>query len=120
MTRITAFILVRLLALLGVLALAKSAAGLGPYWISILIVLGEIALGFVWGRAESQIDMCRPKFPDPHRLWIRMVCLGLVESLAAVEIVHQYAAVLIIWRIVTAYLPFALTEVATFKKACKA
>jgi len=119
MTRMMAFVLARMLALLGVLALAKSAGGLGPYWISILIVLGEVALGFVWGRAESQIAMCKPKFPDTRRLWLRMVCLGLVESLAAVEVVGKYAPVLIIWRIVTAYIPFALTEIATFKKACK-
>jgi hypothetical protein len=119
MTRLAAFVLVRLLALLGVLALSQNAAVIGPYWISILIIIGEAILGFIWGRAESQIELCKPKFPDPHRLWYRMIALGLVESLAAVQVVGRSAVVLIIWRILTAYIPFVLMEVTTFKKACQ-
>lgn len=119
MIRLSAFILVRLLALLGMLALATSAPALGAYGVSILVVFGEAALGYAWGKAEARLAFCRPSSTDPRRLFVRMAVLAAVESLAAFQLLGGYAAWFVVWRVVTAYVPFAVTEAGTFHVACK-
>lgn len=116
--RIFVFILLRLLALLGVLGLANAARALDPWAISGLIIVGEAALGYAWGRAESRLTACRPKTPDPRRLFVLMACVAVVESLAAIVLVRTFAPWLIVWRIATAYVPFVFVEFLIFKRLC--
>lgn len=117
--RLGAFVLVRLLAVLGMLTLAASADTLGPYGISALVLLGEVALGYAWGRAEAGIALCRPASKDPQRLFARMAVLAAVESLAAFQLLGGYASWFVVWRVMTAYVPFAIAEAGTFHAACQ-
>jgi hypothetical protein len=119
MIRIITFILVRAFALLWVLALANIAGALNPWAISALILVSEALLGFAWGRVESRITRCKPKTPDPKRLFVLMAIVAVVESTGAVLLVGMFAPWLIVWRVVTAYLPFSVTEILTFRKLCK-
>lgn len=119
MTRIAAFLLVRLVALLWVLALADIAEPLGAIATSLLIVASELILGYAWGKAETRFSMCKPKTLDPRRLVILMACVGVVESAATIIFLSFYAPWLIAWRIITAYAPFTIAEVLTFKRMCR-
>lgn len=119
MKRVLIFILLRLLALLGVLGLANVARALDPWSISGLILVGEALLGYTWGRAESRLTACKPKTPDPRRLFVLMACVAAVESMAAIVLVQTFAPWLIVWRVVTAYLPFVLVEFIVFRRMCR-
>jgi hypothetical protein len=117
--RITVYILVRLVALLWVLALANLASSLGAYAISLLILASELLLGYAWGKAESQITACKPSSLEPHRLFVLIVVTAIIESIGAYLLIAVYAPWLILWRCLTAYIPFIAAEVLTFKKLCR-
>ncbi|HWR00051.1 MAG TPA: hypothetical protein VN397_04380 [Candidatus Methylomirabilis sp.] len=119
MTRLLTFLFVRVIALLWVLALANVARRLDPWSISAMILASEALLGFTWGRAESRITACKPKTPDPKRLFVLMACVAIVESIGAVLLVQMFAPWLIVWRVVTAYLPFVLVEFFVFRRLCR-
>ncbi|GMU25669.1 hypothetical protein KJZ71_00050 [Patescibacteria group bacterium] len=118
MTRIFSFILVRLFALGWILALANILSGMNAYAISLFILASEALFGYVWGKAEAEIRVCRPKHENPRTLFVLMVWVALIESIIAFFIVHAFAPWLIVWRTITSYLPFALTEMAVYAHAC--
>lgn len=119
MTRIVAFILVRAVALLWVMALANIAKSLNPWVISGLILVSEVLLGHVWGRMESRLAACKPRSPDPNRLFVLMVFVAIVESAGSIILVSTFAPWLIVWRTLTAYIPFSLAEFFVYRKMCR-
>ncbi len=119
MFRLLTFVLLRLFALLWVLAVANVARALDPWSISGLILLSEGLLGFVWGRMESGLTACKPKSPDPRRLFVLMACVAMAESLAALVLVQGFAPWLIVWRVITAYVPFVAVEFLVFRRLCR-
>jgi hypothetical protein len=119
MIRIITFILIRVFALLWVLTLANIVKELNPWAISALIFGSEVLLGFVWGRMESGLTRCKPKSPDPKRLFVFMAIVAVIESIGAALLVGLFAPWLIAWRIVTAYLPFVITEMLVVRKLCR-
>ena len=119
MTRLLTFLFVRVIALLWVLALANIAQRLDPWTISAMILVSEALLGYAWGRAESRITACKPKSPDPKRLFVLMAFVAIAESAGSVILVQTFAPWLIVWRVVTAYLPFVLVEFFVFRRLCR-
>ncbi|OGL73782.1 hypothetical protein A3E39_03545 [Candidatus Uhrbacteria bacterium RIFCSPHIGHO2_12_FULL_60_25] len=119
MTRTITFFLIRAVALLWVMALANIAKALNPWAISVLILVSEVALGIVWGRMESQLSACKPRSPNPNRLFVLMVFVGIVESVGSVILVSTFAPWLIVWRTLTAYIPFSLAEFFVYRKLCR-
>ncbi len=119
MTRTVTFFLIRAVALLWVMALANVAKSLNPWVVSALILGSEVALGTVWGRMESQLTACRPRSPNPNRLFVLMVFVAIVESVGSVLLVATFAPWLIVWRVLTAYVPFSLAEFFTYRKLCR-
>ncbi len=119
MPRLSIFILVRLLALLWILALANIAQPLGAGIITLLIIASEALLGFVWGRTEARVKLCKPKNEDPRWLFVLMIGVGIVEAAAAAIWVGMYVPQLMAWRILSAYVPFAVVEFLTFRRLCR-
>lgn len=119
MTRLLTFILLRLFALLWVLAVASVARALDPWSISGLILVSEAMLGYAWGRMESGLTACKPRSPDPKRLFVLMLGVAVAESLAAFLLVQGFAPWLIVWRVATAYVPFVAVEFLVFRRLCR-
>src|SRR3989344_3958452 len=119
MNRITAFILVRLVAILWLLVCVQIAEPLGPYGISVVIFLSELALGFLWGKAEAVIARCRHRSTDARRLFVLTIITGIIEGFGALIFIGVYIPWLVVWRMVTAYLPFAIAEAVTYRNMCR-
>jgi hypothetical protein len=120
MSRFSAFILVRLVAILWLLVCVKIAEPLGSYVISFIIVLSEAVLGYVWGKAEAVIVRCRPSSTDPRKLFVLTMMTGIVEAFGALFFIGVYVPMLVLWRVATAYVPFALVEAITYRNTCRA
>lgn len=118
-SRYLAFFLVRLVALLWVLALVHIADTLGVYGISFCIILSELLLGYAWGKAESRFTSCKPKTMDPRRLFVLTIVLGIAESFGALFFMGIFVPWLVVWRVCTAYVPFALAEALTYRQVCR-
>ena len=119
MPRFSSFILIRLLALLYILALANITQPLGAGMITLLIIASEAMLGFVWGRVEARIKLCKPKNEDPRWLFMLMVGVGVVEAVAAIIWIGTYVPQLMAWRILSAYVPFCVVEFLVYRRFCK-
>lgn len=119
MLRIISFVLVRLLALAWIMILANIFEVLGPYAISILILISEALFGYLWAKAETEVTMCKPKREDPKLLVYLMLGTAAVEGLLAWYIVGGYAIWIIIWRAMTGYFPFSIVEIISYERRCK-
>ncbi len=119
MPRIISFILVRLLALAWILILANVFKVLGPYSISILVLISEALFGYLWAKAETGVTMCMPKREDPKFLVSLMIGTAVIESVLAWLIVGNFALWVIIWRAMTSYFPFSIVEIVSYERRCR-
>lgn len=119
MARIISFTLIRLLALGWVLILAATFDAIGPYAISILIIVSEAIFGYLWAHAEVHITVCKPDHEDPKLLFLLMLCVAFVEAILIWLIVGRFALWIIAWRAITAYFPFGLVEMMTYARKCR-
>jgi hypothetical protein len=118
MARFISFFLIRLLALAWVLILTNLFQVIGPYAISILIIVSEVVFGCLWGKAEAGITVCKPKHEDPKLLFLLMIVVAVIESGLVVLLVGRYALWVIVWRCLTAYFPFSISEMITYERRC--
>jgi hypothetical protein len=119
MFRITAFVLIRLLALAWVLILANVFDVMGPYAISVLVIASEATFGFLWAKAETTLTMCKPKREDPQFLIMLMLGTAIVEGALAWRLAGTFAVWVIMWRAVTSYVPFSAAEVISYQRKCR-
>lgn len=119
MPRIVTFILVRLLALAWILVLSNVFKVIGPYAISILIIISEAIFGYLWAKAESEITMCKPKREDPAFLAYLMIGTAVIEGFIAWYLIGPYAVWVMLWRAMTAYLPFSIVEIISYDRRCR-
>jgi hypothetical protein len=118
MLRIISFILVRLLAIAWILILTNVFEALGPYSVSIVVFISEGLFGYLWAKAETEVTMCMPGHEDPKLLAALMVATAAVEGVLAWLLLGSFAIWIIIWRAITAYVPFTIVEVLSYQRRC--
>lgn len=118
MPRVISFILVRLLALAWILILANIFDTLGPYAISILVLISEGIFGYLWAKAETEVTSCMPAREDPRLLVALMAGTAVVEGALAFLLMGGFAVWVIIWRAVTGYFPFSIVEILSYQRRC--
>ncbi len=119
MPRIASFVLLRLLATAWILFALTSFSSLGPYALSLLAFVSEVAFGALWGKTESDITSCRPPRENPAFILLLIACTALVEVVLFILIAPPLALDLLLWRVLTGYLPFGIAEVAVYSMGCR-